>query len=341
VGYQLGYRTTTHPGWKKGGKLKVSVIIPLYNKAAYLERALCSVTSQTWPDIEIIVVDDGSTDGSGAIANAWSDTRLRVIRQCNAGPGAARNRGLVEAAGDLVAFLDADDEWYPDYLQSGVRRLADPRGPATVTFGYVESPSNRSLETYWNSRGIVPGRCRLTPTTPAQIAVAMLAYMSPCTTIARTTVVRRHGGFYDRECCRYAEDATLFLRLLLNEEVAFELEPQARIHRDASGLSNNKNGPRPIEPFLDNPGLVETTCPLHLQPLLTDVLAIRAFKTACILAFWGDWQMASALRRRFAGPASRRLPLTVLSRLLASPAGSQVGRLWRGMFGAIKPPVRY
>src|SRR5262249_7159571 len=88
--------------------LRVSIITPLYNKAPYIRRTLDSVAAQTFRDFELIVVDDGSTDGGERLVADYVDERVRLIRQPNAGPGAARNRGIAEARGELLAFLDAD-----------------------------------------------------------------------------------------------------------------------------------------------------------------------------------------------------------------------------------------
>lgn len=92
--------------------MKISVIIPVYNAVAWLEAALRSVLRQTGVALEVIVVDDGSTDGSGALLDelAQEDVRVRVFHQANAGQGAARNLGLDQATGDYVYFMDADDE---------------------------------------------------------------------------------------------------------------------------------------------------------------------------------------------------------------------------------------
>ena len=97
------------------------MVIPLYNKAAYVHRAIDSVFAQSFEDLEVVVVDDGSTDAGGEIVAAIEDPRLRLIRQANAGVAAARNVGIGAARGRWVAFLDADDTWHPDRL---ARQLA-------------------------------------------------------------------------------------------------------------------------------------------------------------------------------------------------------------------------
>ena len=89
----------------------ISVIVPVYRVENYLDRCLASITGQTYRNLEIILVDDGSPDGSGAICDAWAakDSRVRVIHKENAGAGAARNTGLDVAAGDIVSMIDSDD----------------------------------------------------------------------------------------------------------------------------------------------------------------------------------------------------------------------------------------
>jgi len=99
-----------------------SVVIPLYNKAPHIANTLLSVLAQTLPPAEIIVIDDGSTDGGPAIVEQFADAGVVLIRQENAGVSAARNRGVRRARSDYVAFVDADDTWLPDHLAS-VREL--------------------------------------------------------------------------------------------------------------------------------------------------------------------------------------------------------------------------
>ena len=105
----------TNPPSRSGAPL-FSVIIPAYNSASTLARAVDSVCTQSWPPHEIIVVDDGSTDETILVARGFG-CRVRVIHQSNAGVSMARNRGAETATGDWLAFLDADDWYYPDRLR--------------------------------------------------------------------------------------------------------------------------------------------------------------------------------------------------------------------------------
>ncbi|WP_071150364.1 glycosyltransferase family 2 protein [Bacteroides ndongoniae] len=96
----------------------ISIIIPLYNKEHSIASTLQTVLNQTFQDFEIIIVNDGSTDHSIDEVSKITDSRIRLINQTNAGVSAARNRGIEEAKGEFIAFLDADDEWKPDYLKT-------------------------------------------------------------------------------------------------------------------------------------------------------------------------------------------------------------------------------
>jgi glycosyltransferase involved in cell wall biosynthesis len=116
--------------------MKASVIIPVFNGEAYVGNAIASALSQTERDIEVIVVDDGSTDATGDVVRAFSDPRLQLIKQRNAGPSAARNRGITASSGEWVGFLDADDSWRPEKVAAHLKR-ADEVPEAGLTYSSV------------------------------------------------------------------------------------------------------------------------------------------------------------------------------------------------------------
>jgi hypothetical protein len=140
----------------------ISVVIPLYNKASTIAAAVGSVQAQTCRDWRLIVVDDGSRDGGAAWveAAAANDPRITLVRQSNAGVSVARNRGVAQADTELVAFLDADDQWLPDHLSqlmslhawqpdaplwAAAYRLVDDVGGDRVVHTRVDAPEGRYL----------------------------------------------------------------------------------------------------------------------------------------------------------------------------------------------------
>jgi glycosyltransferase involved in cell wall biosynthesis len=126
----------------------VSVIMPAYNAASYLHRAVESVLSQEFADLELLVIDDGSTDSTAAVAEEYAhrDPRVRVLTQANAGPGPARNTAFGAARGEYFAFLDSDDEWHPAFLREQVAVL-ERRHDIDVVIGNA-----------WNRGGSRDGR---------------------------------------------------------------------------------------------------------------------------------------------------------------------------------------
>ncbi len=319
----------------------VSVVVPLYNKRRWVQRALDSIAAQTLSDIEVIVVDDGSTDGSDQVVEQYPDPRFRLIRQENAGPGAARNRGLKECRAELIAFLDADDEWLPNYLETFAGEL-ERLGPDVVAIScsFLNGADDTSSANMWSGRGISNGRCRTDAGTDPFLLTHRLSFTSPCCTMVRREVIRRWGGFYDRDKCLYGEDSFLWLKILLNETVAYDLSPLVRVHHGDGNLSQNYTGARPLEPFLQKPELIEQTCPENLLPLLRRFFSLRAFKAACMLGYWGRWQEAAALRRRFRIRGDAGIPYFWRSFLFSTPLGPVVAAAWRALSRRMEPPHR-
>lgn len=123
----------------------VSIIVPVYNAEKWIKEALDSALNQTWANIEIIVINDGSVDNSFVIAQTFVSSRVKVISQENRGASAARNRGLSEAKGDFIQFLDADDLLAPDKIELQIKLLSTEKNKYCIASGewarFYKSPS--------------------------------------------------------------------------------------------------------------------------------------------------------------------------------------------------------
>ena len=126
--------------------MQVSVIVPVYNIIEYLERCVNSLTSQTYRDLEIILVDDGSTDGSGELCDELTkkDERIRVFYQENAGSSAARNKGIKAAKGEYISFVDSDDYVNPDFIEKMIEAAIRHNAPmAQISRDEIDENGNR------------------------------------------------------------------------------------------------------------------------------------------------------------------------------------------------------
>ena len=121
-----------------------SVIIPLFNKAEYVERTLNSVLLQSFDDFEVIIVNDGSTDNSLKIAESFTDDRIVIYSKDNKGVSTARNYGVIKATSNYIAFLDADDIWKPNHLDALHNLIVDMPSCALYCMGYIKQKSEKS-----------------------------------------------------------------------------------------------------------------------------------------------------------------------------------------------------
>ena len=308
--------------------MSLSVIVPLFNKAAYIRRALDSIAHQTCGDFEVIIVDDGSTDGSDMIADSYPDARFRVVRQENQGPGAARNKGISESTGELIAFLDADDEWLPHHLETAIEAF-DQHHSKLVSFtaGYVESSADVSTAPMWRRRGIKDGLVAIDASTRPELLHYMLAYMSCCSTVARAETLRNWGGFYEHRCT-FGEDSFLWLKILLNEPALFDLRPRVRFHREAGNLSQNLSRARPVEPLLLNTDDIERDCPRHF---FLSCIGFLAFVPSKPLASWATGVSGEKRDQsvRVSVPGDFRLPYYSSSWICSTPVGAGLGAMAR------------
>lgn len=140
--------TTRGNGRARSGSVLVSVVIPTHNRESVVNRSIRSALAQTHYNLEVIVVDDGSTDGTADLLRSYRDERVRVLTLAtNEGASAARNRGIEEAKGRYVGFLDSDDEWLPTKVQRQILAFEGAEEPALVYTGmWKQNGSTRSAD---------------------------------------------------------------------------------------------------------------------------------------------------------------------------------------------------
>jgi glycosyltransferase involved in cell wall biosynthesis len=200
----------------------VSVIIPTYNRAAVIARTIENIFAQTYANIELIVVDDGSTDDTQVRLMAFRD-RLRVITQPNAGPAVARNRGAAAARGEIIAFQDSDDSWKPTKVARQVALLAkyDDSVPCCLCNALMGVVNGKEWTSFGDSL-IHPQHGEGLWFNVSEVLATRFVLFNQTVAIRRKAF-ERVGGF--REDLRYLEDYDLPLRLSLEGPWAFIREP--------------------------------------------------------------------------------------------------------------------
>lgn len=191
---------------------RVSVVIPAYNAARFIAEALHSTLAQTYTDVEVVVVDDGSIDGTAEIAAATPG--VTTLRQQNAGVSTARNTGVAATRGEFIAFLDADDVWHADKIRAQVALLDRyPESDLTYTrsaddHAAVEGQSALPLDRHSLITELEP--------------TFLHPYLVTSSVMVRRTAFDRVGGF--DPSLRYAEDVNFFLRVVLDRPLVPLLE---------------------------------------------------------------------------------------------------------------------
>lgn len=228
----------------------VSAVIPLYNKRKTIRRAISSILGQSAPVREIVIIDDGSTDDSAAIVQAIGEPLVRLIRQPNAGPGRARNRGVEESAATHIAFLDADDEWLPDHVATGMERLM-AEGATAYVCGYRAPGHEAQRPNIIAAEGLEGVRALADRDAPAPLKPMIDALHSSCFIVERRRFLDT-GGFFDRYKCLYGEDSWFYARLLADGHVYFDSRANVLFHVEDSALGfavRKRGSARPLSLF--------------------------------------------------------------------------------------------
>jgi GT2 family glycosyltransferase len=309
----------------------VSVVIPLYNKGLYIDRTLSSIFAQEYQPLEIIIVDDGSTDDGLERVQAYSDPRINLIRNSvNMGPGAARNVGLALAKGRYVSFLDADDEWHPLFLNTTVSCL-DRNGSsaALASTGYTWHSLRKSTDYDFAD---LRGEYEIETSTSLALLSAIETCVSLCFTVIRTDVARRWGGYYEAGKCLRGEDQYFLLKLLLNEKIVIIPEPHGVYHTEGSALFGRMQLEVPeTEPYLSDPADLIEACPPSKRRLLEQFLVVKALDRAMLLVKLGQRRSAIELIDRFVAKRSQYSKRALVIRAIAcvAPLVPLVRAIWR------------
>ncbi len=335
---------------KKKNRASISVIIPVYNGARYIEEAIVSVINQTVMPLELIIVDDGSTDNSLDIVQSLSTPfPLVIIKQANSGQGAARNHAVTIAKGEFIAPLDQDDKWYPDHLE----RLLKPftrNARIGWTYSNVDEINETGQITNFALLNVLPA------IHPKRRIVDMLTFdmfILPSASIIRKEAFLAVGGF-DPQLKGY-EDDDLFLRLFRegysNIYIGDSLS-QWRIYGKSCSFSPSMAHSRRlyaqklIQSFPDDANLArfwirDFVIPRFLNNSLGDFVSARAIKDfnkcenaladLCHYAEWARPQTRFKMRIRTLVWGTRLKIGRLLSKPLHSNNSLPTRSLWEGL----------
>jgi len=211
---------------------RVSIVMPAFNAERYIAEALRSVEAQTMRDLEVVIVDDGSTDGTIDEVNRFSDRLdITLLRQSNAGPSAARNNGIRHARADYCAFLDADDIMLPELLETHCALLdADPEVGMVISDITTFDEAGVRHQARWNFAG--------RPREPVLDELAVENFVTTSAVVARRKCVMEVGMFPEDR--RQAEDYQLWLRLAARWKLVVVDRPLVRYRYAPSSLSADK-----------------------------------------------------------------------------------------------------
>lgn len=289
-----------------------SIVIPAWNRAASIERAVRSALGQTLDDLEVVVVDNASSDGTGAVVEAIGDPRVVLVRQdTNLGPAGGRNAGAAVASGRLLGFLDSDDELEERWLELLAPALLD--GHPAGSCGFRLIPGD----------GSPPGIALPTDAGPAFFGMRLMKGGPAGTLVLERTVFERIGGY--TASLRYAENTELALRVAKHcadrgSEVAAVAEPLVRWYRSPE---------RSYDPRVRLQA-AELTIASHAEQLARDPGLLAAhYATAGHLRMEIGDRVAS---RRWCWSALRTQPsVRRLARFLevATPVTASIGQQWR------------
>ncbi|MBE6446013.1 MAG: glycosyltransferase [Alphaproteobacteria bacterium] len=290
---------------------KVSVIVPVYNVAEYLGQCLDTILLQTLQDIEVICVDDGSTDDSLNILNMYAmfDERLKVIHQENAGLGPARNRGLKDATGEFIIFLDSDDFFHPEMLEKMVAKAEEDEADITIC-GYSLF-DDKTGKDYWEDK-IATKYITASPISPKNYPTDLFTICSPSiwTKLFRHSFLRKNNLSFINV---YAEDVPFsYMAMALSNKISLLEECFCHYRQNRNGqITGNrhkKHGANIALPFTE---LYNNLSRLNLKEFFLKAYQNRFKKTL----IWELRGRSPSEKREFLKQLVKKLPLEITESL--------------------------
>ncbi|HVF40551.1 MAG TPA: glycosyltransferase family A protein [Gemmatimonadaceae bacterium] len=294
----------------------MSVVIPAFNASDWMRATLASVTSQSWKELEVVVVDDGSFDSTADIVEVCRDSRVRLIKQENKGAAAARNRGVRETGGDFVQFLDADDLLGRDKIRLQVESLnnAEENAIASAEWGRFVNDENEATfepEPVWTEENPVSWIVR---------SMSGEGMMQPAAWLTPRSLITLAGKW--DETLTLHDDGEYFTRVLLNARRNVFV-PGARVYyRDVeSSLSRRRGRAAVVSAFS-----VSRARHAHLLAVRDDNAARRAIATQYAQFVYEHGAVAPDLMDE---------AMRAMSELDARPLARVGGRVFRGLTSAL------
>ena len=275
---------------------KVSVIIPTYNRAGKVRKAIDSALGQTFRDLEVIVVDDGSSDGTGRILQESYGDRIRYFAQANQGASAARNKGLAEARGEWIALLDSDDFWEKEKLEwqfQALERFSPRCGVCYTDTRFFNYPETRTMfqlaeqsYSHEETAGINTDVLRVL-VKPGGAGMVVCT----CSILARADVVAKSGGFNAK--LRFGEDGEFIFRLALLTGFCYVNRPLVAVDRAPAavrhvGVSSEWNN---LDFWLRDTQLKHETALAMGDAIPPEIRKLIRAELASVHSGWANWHL--------------------------------------------------
>jgi glycosyltransferase involved in cell wall biosynthesis len=205
---------------------EISVVMPLYNKAAYVRRAVKSVLGQSFTNFELIIVNDGSTDGSLKKVLTFKDTRVKIINQKNLGVSAARNAGIKAARAKIVTFLDADDEYLKFFLARIYALYKKYPQAAMYATGYKAALGGGKIRNY-KTQGVFEGKTGIITNLFKYLLIEEKLFITSCVGVKKSVLTKK---FLFEKGLQTCEDFLFYMKIYLKYPIAYDKSVQMIYH---------------------------------------------------------------------------------------------------------------